>query len=81
MIEYRTKISENGRIIVPAVLRKQLHLRPGEELVIQVENDELRIYSVQHALKKAQNLVRKYAKNKNLVQQLKSMRNEDLDNE
>ena len=77
MNEYRTTINENGRIIIPAILRKQLHLQPGEELVIRVENEELHIFSIQHALKKAQGLVRKYSKNKNLVNELKSMRKDD----
>jgi AbrB family looped-hinge helix DNA binding protein len=81
MNEYRTTINENGRIIIPAILRKQLHLQPGEELVIRVENEELHIFSMQHALKKAQGLVRKYAKNKNLVKELKSMRKDDSHHE
>lgn len=81
MKEYRTKINENGRIIIPIVLRKQLHLKPGEELIIQVEDEELRIFSVKHSLKNAQTLVRKYAKNKNLVKKLKEIRQEDSSNE
>jgi AbrB family looped-hinge helix DNA binding protein len=81
MLEYRTILNENGRIIIPAALRKQLHLQSGEELVIRVENDELHIFSVHHALKKAQAVVRKFAKNKDLVKKLKSMRKEDSHHE
>lgn len=81
MQEFRTKISENGRIIIPAICRRQLHLVPGQDLIIRIENEELRIYSINHSLKKAQDLVGKHAKNKDLVKELKKMRKEDFDHE
>jgi len=77
MNEYRVKMSENGRILIPAALRRQLHIEPGEELVIHVDDNELHLYSLKYSLKKAQNLVRKHAKNKSLINELKKMRKED----
>ena len=70
-------MTENGRIIIPAALRRELHILPGEELMIYKDNDELRIVSLKHAVKKAQATVRQYTKNKKLVQKLKTMRNQD----
>ena len=81
MNEYRVKITENGRIIIPALLRKAMHITAGEELVVRFDNDELRIFSLKHSLKKAQKIVHQYAKNKSLVQKLKVMRNEDSQND
>lgn len=81
MTEFRAKISENGRIIIPAVCRRQLHLESGDDLIIRVDNNELRIYSAKHSLKKAQMLVKKHAKGKKLVTMLSKMRREELDNE
>jgi len=81
MNEMRAKMTENGRIVIPAAFRHQLHLEPGEELVIRIDNDELRVFSLKHSLKKARLLVKKYAKNKNLVQELKALRKEDSENE
>jgi AbrB family looped-hinge helix DNA binding protein len=77
MIEFRAKMSDNGRIIIPATCRRLLHLNPGEELIIRIDDDEMRISSVKQALKKAQALIRKKAKDKNLLKQLKSLRHED----
>lgn len=81
MNEFRTKMTENGRIIIPAALRRELHILPGEELVLRLDDDELRIFSLKHSVKKAQATVRKYAKNKSLVQKLKQLRDEDANNE
>jgi AbrB family looped-hinge helix DNA binding protein len=81
MNELRTKMTENGRIVIPAAFRKQLHFQPGEELIIRIDNDELRVFSIKHSLEKARALVSKHTKNKSLVQKLKALRKEDLENE
>lgn len=81
MNEFRTKLSENGRIIIPAPCRRLLHLHPGEELIIRLDDEEMIISTVKHALKKAQALVRKHARNTNLVKELKKIRREDIENE
>lgn len=38
MNEFRVKMHENGRIVIPAACRHLLHLKPGEELVLRVED-------------------------------------------
>lgn len=81
MREFRTKINENGRIVIPALCRRQLHLKPGENLIIRIDNDEMRIYSAKHSLEKAQKLIQKHAKDKNLVKELKLMRRKDFQHE
>lgn len=81
MNEYKAKISENGRLLIPASCRQLLNLQPGDELIIRIEDEEMRIYSIKHALKKAREIVKKHAKGKNLVEQLKKMRKADFDNE
>lgn len=81
MLEFRTKMGEDGRIVIPAAYRKQLDLKPGEELIMRLEHDELHLTSFKRSLKKAQQLVQKYAKNKSLQKILKEMRKEDAANE
>ena len=41
--EARTRINENGRMVIPASFRKALGINPGDELVLRIEDDELRI--------------------------------------
>ncbi len=82
MSEYRTRLGEDGRVVIPASCRRQLHLKAGEELVIRMDDEELHVYSLKHSLKKAQELVRKYnKKNKSLLTILKTMRQKDAQDE
>ncbi|NNM59013.1 MAG: AbrB/MazE/SpoVT family DNA-binding domain-containing protein [Legionellales bacterium] len=81
MNECRVKLQENGRIIIPANYRKQLHFEPGEELVLRIEENGLHLYSLKQSLRKAQSVVQHYAKNKSLVAELQRMRKEDAEHD
>jgi AbrB family looped-hinge helix DNA binding protein len=39
----RMRINENGRVVIPAEFRKRLGIRPGDQLELRVEDQELRI--------------------------------------
>ncbi len=39
----RMRVNENGRVVIPASFRKRLGIRVGDEVVLQIQNDELRI--------------------------------------
>ena len=60
--EMRLRVNENGRVVIPASFRKALGINPGDEVVLRLEEDELRITSQKHRLARAQRLVRKYIK-------------------
>lgn len=77
MMEFKTKMNENGRIVVPVKIREQLGFLPGDELILRVESDELHISSVKSAVKRAQALVKSRVKVKSLVTELFKMRKED----
>lgn len=81
MKQYKTKLGPDGRIIIPVKCRKQLHLQPGDELIIQLVNNEMRLMSLRHSVSQAQNLVQKHAKGKLLAQELKKMRQVEFDDE
>lgn len=81
MNEFRAKMAENGRIIIPMACRRLLNIQPGEDLVLLVENQELRLFSLKHSLQSAKNIVRQHAKNKSLVKKLKTMRKSDKSHE
>lgn len=77
MNEFRAKLGENGRIVIPAFCRKQLQFEAGEELIFHIKNNELHILSLKQSLKKAQALVQRHAKNQSLVEKLILLRRED----
>ena len=60
--EARTRVNENGRLVIPASFRKALGINPGDEVVLRLEDDELRITTLKHRIARAQRLVRKYVK-------------------
>lgn len=60
--EARTRINENGRVVIPASFRKALGIRAGDEVVLRLEDDELRITTLRQRLEQARRRVRKYVK-------------------
>jgi AbrB family looped-hinge helix DNA binding protein len=60
--ETRTKINENGRVVIPASFRRALGIKVGDEVVLRIEEDELRISTMKRRIERAQRLVRKHLK-------------------
>lgn len=56
------RVNENGRVVIPASFRKRLGIRVGDELVLRIQGDELRITTLKRNLERAQRLVRKRVK-------------------
>ena len=75
--ETRTRVNENGRVVIPASFRKALGINVGDEIVLRIEDDELRITSLIRRLERAQRLVRKHVKpGSSLVDELLAERRE-----
>ena len=56
----RVTIGENGRIVIPAALRRELGMKAGEPVVLRVEDGELRISTVEAALERARRILARY---------------------
>ena len=39
----RTRVNQNGRVVIPASFRKAMGIEVGDEVVLRMEDDELRI--------------------------------------
>jgi AbrB family looped-hinge helix DNA binding protein len=59
-MEIKTQISKSGRIVLPAKMRKTLGIRPGDEIVIRLENGSIRVMPLRQAVNLAQQAVRRY---------------------
>jgi AbrB family looped-hinge helix DNA binding protein len=80
--ETRRRVNENGRVVIPASFRKALGINIGDEVVLRIEHDELRITTLGRRLARAQRLVRKHVKpGTSLVQELIAERHEAARNE
>jgi AbrB family looped-hinge helix DNA binding protein len=60
LMEIWTQISKSGRIIVPANLRKALEIQAGDEILLRLENDSIRLFPLRQAVAQAQKKVRRY---------------------
>jgi AbrB family looped-hinge helix DNA binding protein len=60
--ETRQRVNENGRVVIPASFRKALGINVGDEVVLRMVDDELRITTLKRRVERAQRLVRKHVK-------------------
>jgi AbrB family looped-hinge helix DNA binding protein len=68
----RTRINQQGRIVIPAECRAAAGLKPGDELLVEtVGEGELRLRTKEQAIKEAQAIVARYLpEGRDLVQEL-----------
>jgi AbrB family looped-hinge helix DNA binding protein len=50
----RVKLGEAGRLVIPAALRREMGVEPGDDLLLQVEAGELRVIGRLQAIRRAQ---------------------------
>ncbi len=82
MNQERTRLGENGRIVIPAAFRKALGYEPGETLTLRIEEDGIHIQSIRQALARAQAVVMNLAGPKrNLSKELIAERRREAERE
>lgn len=71
-------MSEGGRLVIPAEFRKALGLRQGDEVVLALEDDGLRLMTLDQAIRRAKALVRTFVpEGVSLVDELLNDRREE----
>lgn len=60
MSVHYAKMTEGGRLLVPAELRRTLGMQPGSDVVLDLSNGELRVRPLDKAVARAQAIVRRY---------------------
>ncbi|MGA2457497.1 MAG: AbrB/MazE/SpoVT family DNA-binding domain-containing protein [Terriglobales bacterium] len=60
--ETRMRVNENGRVVIPASYRKALGIKAGDEVILRMEDDELRITTMKRRLERARRRIRQYVK-------------------
>ena len=78
MLEQHIKIGEGGRVIIPAAYRKELDLHPGDELIMRLQNGEIRLFRQMRAVERIRALVKKKkVKNVNYVDDFIAFRKQE----
>jgi AbrB family looped-hinge helix DNA binding protein len=76
--QYRTKVGPDGRVTIPAALRAQAGLAPGEELVVSRDADGIHLRTRPMALGRARRLVARHVPaDADLVAELRRARRAD----
>jgi AbrB family looped-hinge helix DNA binding protein len=60
MPQVRARLDQGGRVVIPADYRRALGLHPGEEVILRLEDGEVRMLSLSSAIRRAQELVRRH---------------------
>ncbi|WP_378943600.1 AbrB/MazE/SpoVT family DNA-binding domain-containing protein [Mesorhizobium sp. ANAO-SY3R2] len=58
----RLRVGDGGRIVIPAAMREEMGIKPGDDLVAHVEDGVLHIISFEENLRRIQDEVSKYKK-------------------
>ncbi len=56
----RVKVAEGGRIVIPAEFRKRLGVQVGDDIILQFTDGEVRLFTLEEAVRRAQEMVRRY---------------------
>jgi len=56
------KVNQNGRIVIPAALRKEMGIKPGESVLMEVEDGVLRMESHRARIRRIQQEIARYVK-------------------
>ena len=62
MNTYKLKMAPNGRVVIPAELRKAMGVASGEELIATWEGDGLRIATMKQNIERVQRHAKPYIK-------------------
>lgn len=56
----KSKIVKGGKVSIPAVYRKFLQLKEGDEIVFNLNNNELTLVPIKGTLQKVREMINKY---------------------
>ena len=56
----RAKVTDGGRIVIPAEFRKLLGIHVGDDVILQLDDGEVRVYTPREGIRRAQESYRRY---------------------
>ena len=78
----KSKIVKGGKVSIPAIYRKSLKLKEGDEIIFSLNNNELALIPVKASLQKVREMINQYhGPNMSLVDKLILERRAEAKNE
>ena len=56
----KVELGAGGRLVIPAPMRAALGMKEGDKVLVRLEGNELRIYTYQEGIRRAQEIVRSF---------------------
>ncbi|WP_242417583.1 AbrB/MazE/SpoVT family DNA-binding domain-containing protein [Sphingomonas panni] len=56
----RVRIVEGGKLVIPAIMRRELGISAGDTVLVDIDHGELRVRSINKALENARAILRRY---------------------
>ena len=56
----RVRVSEGGRIVIPAEYRNALNMEVGDDVILCLADGEIHLFTPDEAIRRAQEMVRRY---------------------
>ena len=56
----KARVDDHGRIVIPAEFRHALDIKEGDSLTVEFDEHELRLFTFQQGIRRAQAIVAKY---------------------
>jgi AbrB family looped-hinge helix DNA binding protein len=82
MTEYRVKIAENGRMVLPASVREALGIRKGGDVVLTLDERGVTLRSLDQTIRDVQRLAKKYfPRGKSVVDEFLAERRAEAEHE
>lgn len=82
MREVSTRVSDGGRIVIPADFRKCLDIQEGDVVLIRLQDSEVRVVPLRQALVRARELTAQYiSRDRSLAEELIVERRKDAERE
>ena len=64
------KLDKNGRLVLPIQFRRALGFEPGDELILALDQGELRIFALGDAVRRTQGMLKNLAPGRSLADEL-----------
>ena len=78
-MDIKTHIDNNGRLLIPAELRKKYHLDSGSAVVIRIVDNQIQLVNLKQVIAEAQDIIKQYVpRGVSLVDELRKMREEEV---
>lgn len=58
MISQSVKLVEGGKLVIPAAFRRDMGVKPGDTLIVELADGELRVRSMPSAIRRVQERLR-----------------------